>query len=133
MTYASAYAASLADPQAFWAEAARAIDWHRPFTAVLEPAAPHPRWFAGGELNTCHNAVDRHVANGRASQVALVHHSAMTGTVGRWTFAELQREVARTAGMLRACGVERGDRVVIYMPMIPQAVFAMLACGIIGM
>src|SRR3546814_2664086 len=90
------------------------------------------RWFPDGRLNTCHNALDRHVAAGRGDRVALVHDSAMTGRVTRFTYAELRDEVARVAGMIAAQGVGTGDRVIVYMPMVPEAVFAMLACARLG-
>jgi propionyl-CoA synthetase len=127
------HAAAARDPEAFWADAAAAISWSKPWRRVLETSgAPFNRWFDGAELNTCYNAVDRHVAAGRGSQLALIYDSPVTGTVARYTFAELEREVARLAGALHALGVGRGDTVVIYMPMIPEAVFAMLACARLG-
>lgn len=89
-------------------------------------------WFNGGKLNTCYNAVDRHVDEGRAANVAIIYHSAMTDTVERLTFAQLQLQVARLAGVMQTRGVVKGDRVVIYMPMIPEAVVAMLACARLG-
>jgi propionyl-CoA synthetase len=132
-TYAETYAAWKAEPDAFWAEAARAIAWERPFERVLDAAAsPTARWFPGGRLNLCYNAVDRHVEAGHGARTALIYDSAMTGAKRRFTFAELQQQVARTAGMIRAAGVEHGDRVVIYMPMVPEAVIAMLACARLG-
>jgi propionyl-CoA synthetase len=125
--------ASLDDPDAFWGEAARAIDWAVPPQTVLDGSrAPFYRWFCDGELNTAWNCVDRHVAGGRADQLALVYDSPVTGQVRRFTYRELQSEVARLAGALRALGVERGDRVVLYMPMVPEAVFGMLACARLG-
>ncbi|HHC07398.1 MAG TPA: propionyl-CoA synthetase [Actinobacteria bacterium] len=131
--YLEVYERSLRDPTGFWAEAAEAITWDRTPTVVLDDAeAPFVRWFPDGRLNTCFNAVDRHVEAGRGDQVALVYDSAMTGTVATWTYRELRDEVARLAGALRDLGVETGDRVVIYMPMVPEAVFAMLACARIG-
>src|SRR5205814_3528047 len=112
----------------FWAEAAAAIDWATPPTRILDDTqAPFYRWFADGQLNTCHNCLDRHVAAGRADQLALIYDSPVTGQVRRFTYAELRDEVARFAGALAALGVERGDRVVIYMPMVPEAVIAMPA------
>ncbi|MEU4578505.1 propionyl-CoA synthetase [Nonomuraea sp. ATR24] len=126
--YEAAYRQSIEDPETFWGEAARGIDWDVP----PERAATEGGWFAGGRLNTCHNAVDRHVAAGRGGQDALIHDSPVTGTVRRYTYAELLEQVSRTAGMLRGLGVGRGDTVVIYMPMVPEAVFAMLACARIG-
>ncbi len=131
--YLDMYERSLQDPTAFWGEAATAITWDRDPTVVLDDAdAPFVRWFPDGRLNTCFNAVDRHVDAGRGDQVALVYDSAMTGTVATWTYRELRDEVARLAGALQALGVRTGDRVVIYMPMIPEAAFAMLACARIG-
>jgi propionyl-CoA synthetase len=124
---------SLDDPEGFWSEAARAIDWQTPYDRVFDDSnAPLSRWFPGATLNTCHNAVDRHVAGGRADQLALVYDSPVTGVVRCFTFAQLQREVARLAGALAALGVERGDGVLVYMPMVPEAVFAMLACARLG-
>jgi propionyl-CoA synthetase len=132
-TYAATYAASLEDPTAFWADAARGIDWSTPWETVVDrDAEPLARWFVGGRLNTCHNALDRHVASGRADQKALIYDSPMTGGQRAYTYAELLDEVAQLAGMLRGQGVVAGDRVLIYMPMIPQAVMAMLACARIG-
>ncbi|WP_159716474.1 propionyl-CoA synthetase [Geminicoccus flavidas] len=132
-SYRAIHEQSLADPEGFWAEAARALHWERPWDRVLnfdEP--PRYRWFEGGILNTCHNAVDRHVAAGRGDQVAIIHDSPVTGTTRRLTYAELQDQVACFAGVLRAQGVEKGDRVIVYMPMIPEAAIAMLACARIG-
>ena len=124
---------SLADPVGFWAEAAAEIDWFKPWDKVLDDSrAPFFRWFAGGELNTCYNALDRHVAGGRADQVALIYDSPVTGTVQTFTFREMLDLVSRFAGALGRLGVSKGDRVVIYMPMVPQAVVAMLACARLG-
>ncbi|WP_188193408.1 propionyl-CoA synthetase [Nonomuraea sp. SYSU D8015] len=119
---------SIQHPEEFWAEAARGIDWD------VAPATVYGdgRWFPGGRLNTCHNALDRHVAAGRGGQAALIHDSPVTGTVRTYTYAELLDQVARTAGMLRDLGVTTGDTVVIYMPMVPEAVIAMLACARLG-
>ena len=130
MTYQSVYDASIADPKSFWLDAARALDWAK----FPEQALEHDdaAWFADGTLNLCHNAVDRHVANGRENDPALIYESPVTGTQRTYTFAELQAEVAKTAGMLSELGTSKSDRVIIYMPMIPQAVFAMLACARIG-
>jgi len=131
--YHEVYAAWKRDPEGFWAEAARAIDWYRPFDKVFDPGeGVYGRWFTGATCNTCHNALDRHVSGGRADQLALVHDSAMTGKVTRFTFAELQREVVALASVLRNQGVEKGDRVIIYMPMVPEAAIAMLACARLG-
>lgn len=131
--YQEVYDRSLNDREGFWAEAARAIDWSRPFDQVLDNTRPpFTRWFVGGELNTCHNAIDRHVAGGRADQVALIYDSPVTGTIQRFTYRELQARVARIAGMLTTLGVAKGDRVLIYMPMVPEAAMGMLACARIG-
>jgi propionyl-CoA synthetase len=132
-SFASIYRRSLEQPEEFWAEAARDIDWTRPWDTVLDPgASPTGRWFVGGELNTCHNALDRHADGGRGNQPALIYDSAVTGVVETFTYEELRTEVARFAGVLHRCGVGRGDRVIVYMPMIPQAVITMLACARLG-
>jgi propionyl-CoA synthetase len=131
--YADEYRRSLDDPEGFWLDAAAAIDWDTPPSRALDASnAPFYRWFPDGELNTCRNALDRHVDGGRVDQVALVYDSPMTGTIRRLTYAELLDEVARFAGALRGLGVEKGDRVVVYMPMVPEAVVAMLACARLG-
>jgi propionyl-CoA synthetase len=131
--YAQVYAGWKADPEGFWAEAAEGIDWFRPFDKVFEPSAGvYGRWFAGGECNTCFNAVDRHVAGGRADQLALIHDSAYSGKVTKFTYAELKREVVALASVLKNQGVRTGDRVIIYMPMVAEAAFAMLACARLG-
>ncbi|MGH8460363.1 MAG: AMP-binding protein, partial [Stenotrophobium sp.] len=124
---------SLAEPEKFWAEQADALHWHQRWSKVLDDsAAPMYRWFSGGRFNTCYNALDRHVENGRADQLALIYDSPVTGTVTRYTYRELRDRVALFAGALRAQGVQQGDRVVIYMPMVPEAAIAMLACARIG-
>ena len=127
------HARSLSDPEGFWGEAAKAIDWYKSWDKVLDDSnKPFYRWFAGGELNTCYNALDRHVANGRADQLALIYDSPVTNALKRFTYRELRDKVASCAGALAALGVGKGDRVVIYMPMIPQAAVAMLACARLG-
>ena len=132
MTYATTYRRSIDTPDAFWLEAA-AVDWDvAPTRAADRMPDGMWRWFPDGRLNTCHNALDRHVAAGRGDRIALIHDSAMTGAVTRYTYAELRDEVARVAGMIAGRGVGRGDRVVIYMPMVAEAVFAMLACARLG-
>ena len=131
--YAEAFNKSLADPEAFWGEAARDIEWYQAPTVVLDGSnPPFYRWFADGVLNTCFNALDRHVRDGRGEQAALIYDSPVTGTQRTYTYRELLAEVARFAGVLRGLGVGMGDRVVIYMPMIPEAAIAMLACARIG-
>jgi propionyl-CoA synthetase len=127
------YRRSLDHPEDFWAEAAAEIDWNEPWEQVLDDSlAPFYRWFAGGRLNSCHNALDRHVAGGRGDQLALIYDSPVTATTAAFTYRELRDAVARFAGALAAEGVGRGDRVVVYMPMVPEAVIAMLACARIG-
>jgi len=131
--YAETYTRSMDDPTGFWGEAAEAIDWHTfPSTVLDESGSPFYRWFGDGALNTCHNALDRHVAGDRADQLALIYDSPVTGAVARFTYRELRDEVARLAGALRGLGVGKGDRVIVYMPMVPEAVMAMLACARIG-
>jgi propionyl-CoA synthetase len=127
------YRGSLDDPQGFWGEAAQGIHWIRKWDKVLDDSSqPFYRWFAGGVLNTCYNALDRHVANGRADQTAMIYDSPVTQTVRRYSYRELRDEVAGFAGALAARGVTKGDRVIIYMPMVPEAAIAMLACARIG-
>jgi propionyl-CoA synthetase len=124
---------SLADPEGFWGEAAAAIDWEKRWDHVLDQSRkPFYRWFAGGRLNTCWNALDRHVERGRAEQLALIYDSPVTGQVNRFTYRQLRDEVARLAGAIASLGVARGDRVIIYMPLVPEVVMAMLACARIG-
>ncbi|HEV8016645.1 MAG TPA: propionyl-CoA synthetase [Stellaceae bacterium] len=124
---------SLADPEGFWAEAAAAIDWERRWDMVLDKSRPpFYRWFAGGRLNTCWNALDRHVERGRSEQLALIYDSPLAGQIKRFTYRQLRDETAKLAGALTALGVARGDRVIIYMPLVPEAVMAMLACARIG-
>ncbi len=132
-TYEDVFRRSLTDPAGFWAEAARAIDWYQePETILDDSNPPFYRWFRGGVLNTCHNALDRHVEDGRAGQTALIYDSPVTGTKKSYTYEELRDETARFAGVLDSLGIQQGDRVVIYMPMIPEAVVAMLACARLG-
>ncbi|MGH7075519.1 MAG: propionyl-CoA synthetase [Stellaceae bacterium] len=131
--YDDAYRRSLADPEGFWAEAAEALHWERRWDRVLDDSnKPFYRWFSGGRLNTCYNALDRHVEAGNGDRVALIYDSPVTNTIQKFTYAELTAEVARLAGALKALGVASGDRVIIYMPMVPEAAMAMLACARIG-
>jgi propionyl-CoA synthetase len=131
--YDAAFRRSIDDPKGFWGEAATAVDWFHPPTTVLDDsAAPFVRWFPDGVLNTCYNALDRHIINGRGEQAALIYDSPVAGSRRTFTYAQLLGDVARVAGLLTDLGVERGDRVVIYMPMVPQAVMTMLACARIG-
>lgn len=132
MNYDAFYRRSVDEPEAFWAEQAQLIDWQTPPGRILDDSnPPFTRWFAGGRTNLCHNAVDRHLKD-RADQAALIYVSTETGTERVYTFRELHTEVQRTAAMLRELGVGKGDRVLIYMPMIAEAAFAMLACARIG-
>ncbi|MEX2200701.1 MAG: acetyl-coenzyme A synthetase N-terminal domain-containing protein, partial [Dongiaceae bacterium] len=132
-TFDEVYRRSLDDPEGFWAAAAGAIDWTRKWDRVLDASrAPFYRWFAGGELNTCHNCLDRHVAAGNGDRTALIYDSAMSGTKRSFSYSELTDLVARFAGALKAEGVATGDRVILYMPMVPEAAIAMLACARIG-
>ena len=133
MTYEDVFARSISDPAGFWGEQAALVDWiRRPDTVLDDSRPPFYRWFPDATLNTCYNALDRHVVNGRADQAALVHDSPVTGTSTTTTYAELLEKVAAFAGALRGFGVEKGDRVIVYMPMVPEAVVAMLACARIG-
>jgi propionyl-CoA synthetase len=131
--YEAAYDAWRRDPEGFWAQAAESIHWYRRWDKVLDTSrAPFYRWFSGGLLNTCYNLLDAHVENGRAEQVALIYDSPVTGAVKSYTYRELLNEVSLFAGALQQQGVNKGDRVIIYMAMIPEAVIAMLACARIG-
>ncbi|HUJ25674.1 MAG TPA: propionyl-CoA synthetase [Myxococcales bacterium] len=131
--YDEVFRRSIDHPEEFWAEAAGALRWRKKWDRVFDPADPaRPRWFEGGELNTCENAVDRHVDDGRGDQPALVWDSAVTGQTRTFTYRELLEQVSLFAGALRNLGVGKGDRVVIYMPMAPQAIVAMLGCARIG-
>jgi propionyl-CoA synthetase len=131
-SYIDYHRRSLADRDSFWRERAALVDWHTPFSSVLDYSRPpFARWFVGGRTNLCHNAIDRHLA-ARGDQAALVYLSTETGQTSRYTYRELHAEVNRAAAMLVELGVGRGDRVLVYMPMIPEAVFAMLACVRIG-
>jgi propionyl-CoA synthetase len=133
MSYKELYRESLDHPDSFWAKAASGLDWVKPWEKVLDDSEPpFYEWFRGGEINTCHNALDRHCDSGRGGQAALIYDSPVTGQQKTFTYAELREQVARCAGVLAGQGVAKGDRVVIYMPMIPEAVIAMLACARIG-
>lgn len=131
--YEKAFERSINDPEGFWGEAAEDIVWTKRWDKVLDSSnLPFYRWFVGGELNTCYNALDHHVATGRADQPALIYDSPVTQTIRTYTYRQLRDEVAKFAGVLKAQGVQKGDRVIIYMPMIPEAAIAMLACARIG-
>src|SRR2546421_5162075 len=131
--YHEVHARSLSDPEGFWAEAAREIDWIEPAKKIFDPSTgPYGRWFAGAAVTPCYNALDRHVAGGRADQVALIHDSPLTNTISKFTYAEMLKEVQTLAAVMADFGVAKGDRVILYMPLVPEAVFAMLACARIG-
>jgi propionyl-CoA synthetase len=133
MNYKDTYQMSMQDPEGFWGKAAEELIWDKKWDKVLDDSnIPFYRWFSGGMLNTCYNAVDRHVNEGRAEQAAIIYDSPVTDSKQSISFRELQNEVAQLAGALKAQGVEKGDRVLVYMPMIPQAVIGMLACARIG-
>lgn len=131
--YLQQYQASVDDPERFWLDAAAAIDWDSPPSRALDDStAPIYRWFPDATLNTCANALDRHVATGRGDQAALIYDSAMLGKQRTYTYSELLEQVALFAGVLAAHGVSKGDRVIVYLPMIPEAAIAMLACARLG-
>ena len=132
-TYHEVHARSLRDPEGFWGEAAREIDWIKPAEKIFDSTLGlYGRWFTGAVVNTCYNALDRHVERGRADQLALIHDSPLTGRVTKFTYAELLHEVKTLAAIMVDFGIGKGDRVIIYMPMVPEAVVAMLACARIG-
>ncbi|HVJ23403.1 MAG TPA: AMP-binding protein, partial [Burkholderiales bacterium] len=131
-SYREFHRRSIADREGFWSDEAKLIHWEKPFSRVLDYSRPpFAKWFVGGETNLCHNAVDRHLGK-RAEQKALVWISTEVDQTRSFTFKELFDEVNRTAAMMQSLGVKRGDRVIIYMPMIPESVFAILACARIG-
>src|ERR1700733_8167242 len=132
-TYEQAYAAWQRDSDGWWADIADGITWEKRWDKVFDPSlGPYGQWFAGGTLNTCYNCIDRHVVAGRGAQPALIWDSAMTGRVETFTYAQMQSRTAKFAGALARLGVGRGDRVVIYLPMVPEAAVAMLACARLG-
>ena len=133
MNYRDTWERSIYNPEGFWGEASKGIDWYKEPTVILDHSrAPLYDWFADGELNTCYNALDRHLEHGLGDSLALIYDSPVTDSTSSYTYAQLTDEVARFAGVLRSLGVAKGDRVVIYMPMIPQAAMAMLACARLG-
>jgi propionyl-CoA synthetase len=132
-SYEATYRRSVEDPEGFWAEAARGVTWHRAPKRTLDSSRdPFVTWFPDGQLNTAVNCLDRHVEAGHGDRLALVYDSPVTDTVRRYTYAEAKEETARLAGALQRLGVERGDRVLIYMPMVPETVWGMLACARLG-
>ncbi len=132
--YEEAHARSIKDPEGFWGEAAEQIHWYKKWDKVLDDSnKPFYRWFKGGIVNTCYNAIDRHVDAGHGDRTAVIYDSPVTGnTIKKFTYKELQDIVSRFAGVLKGLGVTKGDRVIVYMPMVPEALFAMLACARIG-
>jgi propionyl-CoA synthetase len=132
-TYEEVFKKSISDPDGFWSEAAENIDWYKKWDKVLDDSKkPFYRWFSGGEMNTCYNAVDRHVEKGRGDQSAIIYDSPVTDTIQKITYKELLVHVSKFAGVLKGLGVSKGDTVIIYMPMVPQAAIAMLACARLG-
>jgi len=132
-TYDAVYAQWLDGPENFWAQAAEAVHWYKKWDRMLDASRPpFYRWFAGAMVNTCYNALDRHVEGGRANQPALIYDSPVTGTVKTFTYRELLDQAAQLAGVLVEQGVQKGDRVIIYMPMVSEAIVAMLARARIG-
>ncbi len=133
MKYKEAFKESLESPETFWGRAAEEIIWDRKWDTVLDSSnPPFYRWFKGGMLNTCFNAVDYHVQQGRGDQLALIYDSPVTDTIKKYTYAEVLERVSKIAGFLQGLGANKGDTVLIYMPMVAEAVFAMLACARIG-
>lgn len=131
--YPAVYEAWKRAPEEFWSEAAKQIEWSKPFTKIFDPdQGPYGRWFVGGECNTCYNALDRQIAEGRGDQNAIIYDSPITGTQKKYTYREVLQEVCALAAVLTDQGVQKGDRVIIYMPMVPEAAFAMLACARLG-
>ena len=131
--YPAVYEAWKQDPEAFWAEAAKQVEWSKPYDKVFDPdLGNHGQWFVGGECNNCHNAVDRHIAAGRGDQLAIIYDSPITDSQKKFTYNQVLKEVSAMAAVLADNGVEKGDRVIIYMPMVPEAAFAMLACARLG-
>ena len=133
MKYEEVYKESLENPEAFWGRAAEDIVWDKKWDTVLDFSnPPFCKWFPGGMLNTCYNAVDVHVEQGRADQPAIIYDSPVTNTIKKYTYAELKERVSKVAGFLKDLGVVKGDTVIVYMPMIPEAVISMLACARLG-
>src|SRR6201995_6164146 len=131
--YHEVHARSLHGPEGFWAEAAREIDWIEPPKKIFDPKLGlYGRWFPDAVVNTCYNALDRQVAGGRAEQLALIQDSPLSGTITKFTYAQMLHEVQTLAAVMAEFGVAKGDRVILYMPMVPEAVVAMLACARIG-
>lgn len=131
--YKTHFAASVADPERFWGKAAEQISWYKPWTKTLESRyPPSTSWFVEGMLNICYNAIDRHIENGQGDKIAIIYDSPVTDTKATISYKEVLEQVSKLAGVLVKQGVKKGDTVVIYMPMIPQAIYTMLACARIG-
>jgi len=131
--YDNLYKASIADPEKFWGEAAKDVKWFSPYKKVLDISnPPFYRWFVEGKINTCFNAVDRHVEEGNGSRTAIIYDSPVTSKKISFSYSEVKKIVSTFAGALKNFGIKKSDRIIIYMPMIPEAVFAMLACARIG-
>ena len=131
--FKSVYQSALEDPETFWAQAAEDVHWYRRWDRVLDDSTPpFYRWFPGAQINTCFNALDLHVEQGRGEQAALIYDSPVTQTQRTFTYAQLRDETARFAGVLAGLGVTKGERVIVYMPMVPETVIAMLACARLG-
>ncbi|MCK4534454.1 MAG: AMP-binding protein, partial [Syntrophobacterales bacterium] len=131
--YSKIYERSISNPELFWGEAAEDVQWEKRWDKVLDDSnKPFYRWFVGGKLNTCYNALDYHVQNGRGNQTAIIYDSPVTDTVRKITYSELLETVSMFAGVLKDLGVSKGDTVIIYMPMIPETVVSILACARIG-
>jgi propionyl-CoA synthetase len=130
--YSEVYQSWRENPEAFWADAAKQLDWIKPWSKIQDSSSGLDRWFVGAECNTCWNAIDRHVEAGHGERIALIFDSAMTGTKRRFTYRQLQDEVSKFAAGLRSLSVAKGDRVILYMPNIPEAVVGMLACARLG-
>ena len=133
MKYDEAFQESLENPESFWGRAAEGIHWDKQWDRVLDQSnSPFVKWFPGAKVNTCYNAVDRHVDGGLGNQIALIYDSPVTNVIRKFTYSELKDRVSKIAGFLKELGVEKGDTVLIYMPMIPEAVLSMLACARLG-
>lgn len=133
LAYTDIYQAWKNDPQGFWGEVAKRIDWYKPAEKIFDPAqGPYGRWFAGAECNTCYNMLDRHIEAGRGDVPAILYDSPVSGTKASFTYSEVLEQVMRLSSVMQGFGIQKGDRVLIYMPMVPQALFAMMACARLG-
>ncbi|KAL3225709.1 hypothetical protein MRX96_025634 [Rhipicephalus microplus] len=131
--YRDAYLTACEEPDSFWPDVAKRLVWDRKWIRVIDDYhKPFTKWFPGGEISVCYNAVDRHVAAGKGDHVAIIYDSPVTNVIAKITYKELKDQVSRVAGVLKKWGIRKGDRVIIYMPMIPETIYAMLACSRIG-